>query len=438
MVRRVLAASAFFLAALAAVKIAFALNPSQGFLREDGLFPLWALWHRGNAWVWFLPPLGTVAAVAVVWWRGGLDRIGTPAFLASATLLSALTWSSLALTNSGFPSGLTAPFEGEDEYWTAASRFPSAEAIWSRYTAEQEALPLHAKTHPPAAVAVLSVLSWFFGGSLLRVCLAVVLLGTLTILPLFAWAREAAGERTARRAVALWGAAPAVLLYGATCMDMVFAVPLVTSAWLFQRGTERNDFRAAALSGLALGTGLLFTFAGGIVALSFVLVALRRRALRTLAVTAGTAFALLVAVRFATGFDWWLCFRQAARLDAMEWPAWNSTGYFMWTRLMDVFDALVMFGAPLSALWIGAMRRGVPGAPGLATWSRATALACLAAFLAGAFKIGETGRILLFLLPAVVIPVAKLLDDDDGAFGLVAAAGCLQALVFEAVLDTRW
>jgi hypothetical protein len=105
---------------------------------------------------------------------------------------------------------------------------------------------------------------------------------------------------------------------------------------------------------------------------------------------------------------------------------------------MDVFDALVMFGAPLSALWIGAMRRGEPGMSRAAAWGRATARACVVAFLTGAFKIGETGRILLFVLPAAVIPVAELLEDDDRAFGLVAAAGFAQAVVFEAVLDTRW
>jgi hypothetical protein len=438
MFRLVVAATAVFLALLAAVKLAFALTPSQGLLREDGLFPLWALWERGTAWAWFVPPLAIAVSVAAWVRRGGMDRAAVPVFLGSAMLVSALVGSSMALTNSGFPSGLTAPFERDEDYWTAVPRFASAGAVWATYTHVQAELPLHAKTHPPGAVAVLKALSRLAGGSLLGVCVGVVLLGTLTIPPLYAWARETVGDRAARRAVLLWASAPAVLLYGATCMDMVFAVPLVIAAWSFERAAERRDARAAVLSGLALGVGLLFTFAGGIVALAFVLVAWPRRALRPLAIAAAVSCGVLVAVYAATGFDWWACFREAARIDAMEWPAWSSPGYYVWTRLMDVFDALVMFGAALSALWVGAMRRGLIGARVPVAWSRAVALACLVAFLCGAFKIGETGRILLFVLPAVAIPVARLLEDDDRAFGLVAAAGFLQAVVFEAVLDTRW
>jgi hypothetical protein len=438
MVRRVVSATAAFLSVLAAVKIGFALTPSQGLLREDGLFPLWARWERGTAWGWFLPAFAVAAGVLVALRRGGLDRIGAPTFLGIATLLSALTGTTMALTNSGFPSGLTAPFERDEDYWAAVPRFASTRAVWSTYTTVQSDLPLHATTHPPGAVAALKVVSGIAGGSLLGACVAVILLGTLTILPLHAWAREAAGDRAARRAVVLWVTAPAILLYGATCMDMVFAVPLVTAGWLFHRALERNDSRAAALAGGALGVGLMFTFSGGIVAVVFALVAVPRRAFRVVAITAAASIAVLVVVRLTTGFDWLSCLRQAARIDAVEWPAWSSPGYFVWTRLMDVFDALVLFGAALSALWVGVMRRGLIGASGPVTWSRATAIACLLAFLAGAFKIGETGRILLFVLPAVVIPVARMLQDDDRAFGLVAAAGFLQAVVFEAVLDTRW
>jgi hypothetical protein len=438
MIRRVFAATASFLAVLAAVKIAFALVPSQGFLRDDGLFPLWALWERGTAWVWFFPPFAIAVGVLLSAWRWGLDRIGAPAFLAIGMFLTAGVETSMALTNSGFPSGLTAPFERDEDYWSAVPRFVSEREVWSTYTTAQPDLPLHAKTHPPGAVAVLKIVSRLVGGSLLGACVTIVLLGTLTVLPLYAWAREAAGERAARRAVVLWGMAPAILLYGATCMDMVFAVPLVTAAWSFHRAVKRNDPGSAALAGLALGVGLLFTFAGAIAAFAFVLSAASRRAFRPLAIAAATSIAVLAAVYAMTGFNWWACFRQAARIDAAEWPAWSSSGYFVWTRLMDVFDALVMFGAALSALWVGVLRRGIVGAPGLVAWSRAAAIACVVAFLAGAFKIGETGRILMFVLPAAVIPVAKLLEDDDRALGLVAAAGFLQAVVFEAVLDTRW
>jgi hypothetical protein len=219
---------------------------------------------------------------------------------------------------------------------------------------------------------------------------------------------------------------------------MVFALPLLTAAWLFHRAVSQDDARAAAFGGLALGIGLLFTFAASVQALVFVFVAASSRRWRPLLVTAGASSLVLFAVRLATGFDWWVCFREAARLDASSWPAWSSASYYVWTRLMGVFDAAILFGAALTATWIGAIRRGVAGKPDAVRWGRATAAACLMALATGAFKIGETGRILVFALPAVVFPVAALLEDDDSAIGLIAVCGLAQAFVFEAVLDTRW
>jgi hypothetical protein len=105
---------------------------------------------------------------------------------------------------------------------------------------------------------------------------------------------------------------------------------------------------------------------------------------------------------------------------------------------MGVLDIAILFGAALFATWVGALRRGVPHAAEATRWGRATAIACLVALAVGAFKIGETGRILVFALPAVVLPVASLLEDDDAAVALIAAVALAQAFVFEAFLDTRW
>ena len=430
MVRRVLFPLAVFLAVLATVKIGFARVPSDGLLREDGLFPLWARWERGGAAAWFAPALALGAAVAVLWWRGTLDRLPAPAFLAGSIGLSAAVFVSLALTNGGFPAGLTWPLTRDEDYAQDVARFRTLGEIGSTFTAKQAELSLHGKTHPPGPIVLAFVLDRIARGNLVVVALLMVVLGALTILPLHAFARDALGERAARRAVLLWATAPSILLYGATCMDMVFSLPVAVALWQAERAVASRRAAPAILSGLALGIGLLMTFAAGIAAAALALVAARRRTYRTIALVAAASLAVLLTARAAWGLDFWAAFRQAARLDAAEWPAWTSPRYYLWTRLMDVFDAMIMFGAALTATWASSLRTSA--------WGRAAAIASLLAFAAGAFKIGETGRILMFLLPAVVVPVAKLLEDDDRAVALVALAGFAQALVFEAVLDTRW
>src|SRR5262245_9755242 len=97
MARRVAAATLVFLAVLAAFKIAFALAPSRGLLRADGLFPLWALWERGTAWGWFVPAALGVAVAVGAWAMGGIDRLRPPAFLGWSLAFAVAVWCSLAL-----------------------------------------------------------------------------------------------------------------------------------------------------------------------------------------------------------------------------------------------------------------------------------------------------------------------------------------------------
>ncbi|HZN56177.1 MAG TPA: glycosyltransferase family 39 protein [Candidatus Polarisedimenticolaceae bacterium] len=438
MVRRVLFPLAVFLAVLAVVKIGFARVPSEGLLREDGLFPLWARWERGGAARWFVPVLAAAVGTGLLWRRGAIDRLPAPAFLTGAIALFAGVACALSLTNGGFPAGLTWPLTRDEDYGRDVPRFRSIAELGATFTARQAELSLHGRTHPPGPIAVMLALERLTGGSVVGAALGLVALGALTILPLHALARDALGERGARRAVLLWMTAPAVLLYGATCMDMVFSLPVAVAIWQGERAIASGRARPAVLAGLAIGASLLLTFAAGVAALALALVAASRRGFRVLSIVAGVAVAVLIAARLVWGLDWWTALRQAARLDAADWPAWSSARYFVWTRLMDVFDALILFGAALSAAWAGLLRPGLPSSPAWTAWARGAAAASALAFALGAFKIGETGRILMFLLPAVVVPVAKLLEDDDRAIAIVALAGLAQALVFEAVLDTRW
>ncbi len=469
-----------FLAALFLLKALPLLGRPTGLLRGDFLFPLWALWRPADAWWWLvlaaLPLAGLAAAV-----QGAPRRVPAPLFLAATAALSASFWIALSLTNGGFPEGLVWPFLRDADYYADVARFDSLSGIWSGYTARQEGLSLHGQTHPPGAVTVLWALDRLAGGRLTWVCLGVVFLSTLTLLPLWAWARLHLPEPQARRAVVLWSVTPAVALYGATCMDMVFAVPMVMAAWLFQRRLVEQarevaasgappagpwrDVTAGTLSGLCLGMGLLFTFAGGVLALALAIqaagraLAVRRAGPLVLLATAGGASILVLALSRLAGFDWLACLAAAMGLDAAVAPSFLSVRYYLLTRLMGALDFLVMSGVALAPLWLGALgqetlasRAGVatasPGesparaGDGILLGASRSALAAASLFLlAGAFKIGETGRIGLFLLPFVLLPACRRLERTErpGRGSLVLAAwAAAQALLMEAFLDTRW
>jgi hypothetical protein len=120
---------------------------------------------------------------------------------------------------------------------------------------------------------------------------------------------------------------------------------------------------------------------------------------------------------------------------------------------MGALDFLVLSGVALAPAWLRIVRHGYSGrrtgapAPGdaadqvLLDGARMLLAVSGLLLLLGAFKIGETGRIGLFLLPLVLLPVCRGLEKF-GSPGRVATAlaawGVGQALLMEAFLDTRW
>jgi len=215
----------------------------------------------------------------------------------------------------------------------------------------------------------------------------------------------------------------------------------------------------AAGAGLFLAMGFLFTFSAAVLAMAFVLGTLllpasrRREGLVILAMTGITCLVLLAVVPLLTGFNPLACLQTALALDGAEAPAFLSVRYYLLTRLMGILDFLVLSGIALAPLWLvlvgGRWRPADKSGPTsdavLLALARGAALA-VALFLAlGAYKIGETGRIFLFLLPFVIIPVVRGMSLRyrqapalGWALGVMALWHLGQTLLMEWFLDTRW
>ncbi len=468
------ARAAGFLAVVFALKVLPLLAPALGLLRRDFLFPLWALWQRGDGVWWLLPVFAVGLGLAAFAFRPGRRRL-TPAVFALLTMTSAaLLWLSLSLTNGGWPEGLVEPMLRGADYYVDVERFSSPADIWHHYVARQESLSLHGRTHPPGALTLLWVLDWLAGGRAGGVSLAVVLLSALGLLPMLAWARCFLPERGARAAALLWVLTPAVALYGATSMDMIFALPLMTAGAFFAMAltravpaTSRPWLLPAVTAGLFLAMGFLFTFSAAVLAATWMATALlaprqiRRHALAIL-ITAGTSCIIALALVMAsTGLDLVACLQVAISLDAAEAPATLSLRYYFLTRLMGVMDFLILAGVALSPVWLRALWRGWtaetsagPEIPPdhessndavLLALGRGMALAVCIFLALGAYKIGETGRIFLFLMPFMILPAARSLAATGRAtatglwlFTITALWHLGQTALMEWFLDTRW
>ena len=198
---------------------------------------------------------------------------------------------------------------------------------------------------------------------------------------------------------------------------------------------------------MLLGVGLLFSFSSSVLAIIYMgvaAVALARRdgtgrgEVARLAAAGGACVGVL-GIAYLAGFDEWACLRHAMTIDARQAPAFVSASYWAMTRLMGAMDFVVMSGFAAGALWLRELcsRRDDPD---LAAWGRLSALACLAVLAAGVYKIGETGRIWLFLVPLVVLSAARvtLARGRGGGVEAVIVLQAAQAFLFEYFLDTRW
>lgn len=435
--RRTIGLAAAFLAVLFALKIPALVGRAPGLLRNDFLYPLWARWETGSAWWWLPAGLAAGAGVLEGWRRGIWHRLPRPAFDAGLASAAAVIWAALALSNGGWPDGIVAPFLRDADYLSDVAKFDSLGSIPGTYVDRQASLSLHGKTHPPGAVVLLTLLHRALGASPPAVALAVIALGALGIVPVHRLARRLLGEERARDACLAWVFTPAVLLYGATCMDMVFAWPIVAAlasaaAWKESDGVATALVRGT-VTGAWLAAGFLFTFSTALAALAIGLFA--RRRLVSLAAAAGAAAGLLLLVGRLTGFDIVACLRTAAALDAADAPAFHSARYYALTRAMGVLDFLLLAGIAAAPVWIGLLAgRGAGEGPARALGRAAAAAGCL--FLAaGAYKIGETGRIGLFLMPVVA---AGVVSNGARVARAVSWIGLAQALLFEHFLDTRW
>jgi hypothetical protein len=377
------------------------------------------------------------AVLAVVVFEVARRRIGRDESALVPSLAAVLVVLCSTATQ-GIPRGFEHPIAGlmsngkAIQYFHDAARFTGVADVLSRWNELQPSLETHASTHPPGAV-VLAVLlpqpTW----------LGIVWLLVSTLVASFALhglATHLFGDRrVASTAVLLFAVLPAVQIYFGATLDALLAAVLLAALAVH---VSRSSLASAVGTGLLLAIAAFLSFGAWIAvpmlpAVEFA----EHKAVKRSAIAILVAMAALAALR-AFGFDYIASFRTAAQIE-------NPGGFrllvdpvgYVGTRLEDVAEILFFLGPAF--LYATFRSRG-----SLAPPSRALVLAGLgslvAAYLAGAFRTGETARCCIFAAPLFLLPILSRLHarPDDASRDLVLRATLGYGLVMQLFGDWFW
>lgn len=344
----------------------------------------------------------------------------------------------LSTATQGLPRGLERPIAGlSDEgtgmqYFHDAAHFTGVGDALARWNALQPTLEAHGRTHPPGAV----VLALLVPYPALLGFLWLVVSTALTSFALHRLTVRFFGDRRlASTAVLLLATLPAVQIYFGATLDALLAA-LLTAA-LAVAASKPSAARSVATGLLLAAAGCLSFGAWILVPTFFALEWAQQRTLR------GTALALVVAVLAlaalrAFGFDYIASLRVASHLE-------NPQGFrllvdpveYLATRVEDVAEILFFLG-PAMLLATARARGALTALPRIVVLSAVSSLAL--AFLAGAFRTGETARACLFVTPILLLPVLARFHQrpDPASRDLLLRATLGYGLVLQLVGDWFW
>jgi hypothetical protein len=313
-------------------------------------------------------------------------------------------------------------FEASREYLPALKFVDDGvRAYVHRYPQLLGYLPTHAKGNPPGPVLAMHVLGITTAGRLAAVCVGA---GALTAPLAYALGRSLGAEQRGRVAALLTAFSPALVLFGVTSVDYVFAALGTAAAWLL---VSRRPWARAAGCGLA-AIGSFSSWLLLAIPVWTVLLVLQRDGRRAAAIlAAGAAAAVLVlnlALVVGLGYDPIAILRALGRIYGQGAAAHRP--YAFW-----VFGSptawLLMLGLPIAWIAMRGLARADPAAVALA-------VVILVSSLAG-FTKAETERIWLPFVPlacvaAAAVPVHRLRP--------LLLALALQAVAVEVLFGTVW
>jgi methylthioxylose transferase len=401
-------------------------------------FPFYVFPHPRLAVGWAAAALPVIAVGVAGVLRVDRASVAWPARVVASAGLAAILALAVAALTSG-PRSWGAPFDYAGEYAAGASRVGAIPTFLREFTARLPDLPGHATAHPAGAMVLYALVGRFWPG-LTAAALATVALGSLGAVAAGGLARDELGEPGGRLALALWVLSPGVVLYLATSADAVFAAVLGAAALAAHRGLVRRSAAWTVAGGVLLWAGSMLTYTAVLLLVFLGVRALGRppgeRAwvLRWAAGTGAVVLGLATGLWLATGYDP-LSAVQAAHRAYQAAPGSAGRSLVQWLP-GDLLAFGGMLGVPLLAA-LAARTVAVVRERALTSLD-AAALATLLAAASWGFTKGEVERIFQFLVPLVLVPVARQLLAWRVRVPVVVALLVAQALLVQLLFATRW
>jgi hypothetical protein len=267
----------------------------------------------------------------------------------------------------------------------------------------------HVYTHPPGAVLIFYWLAKLLGHpGWIAVFIAVVSLVSSAYFFRKLLLREV-DESTTRYVTFLWVLLPAVQIYSLATLDALVASLLTATLYFFTHPDGRRLWGAfvclTASFLLTFGTMMLLPLLAGYEWIR------RRSVKRTALLGAGVAGIHLV-IYAGYGYDPVAALREGSAQENREgFMLFAEPANYFFTRLMDVGEILFFFGPFLIVLLVRGFRAGNPRTSDLFLLPLLAAGSFVAFILTGALKSGETARVVAFIYPYLLFPVAAYLQS---------------------------
>jgi methylthioxylose transferase len=339
--------------------------------------------------------------------------------LGPVALVLALTVNAARAGPDGWTAVFSTSFEAANEYLPALPALAHGRGFFiDRFAELVPALPVHVAGHPPGLVLALDASGLTTPGRLAALCIAsAALVPPLT----FALARSVCPDH-ASSAGLLALTSPALLLFGTTSADAVYAALGTAAAALLVRREPLARGAGAALLALAAFASWALLAVGAWAAIFLWRRDGPRPAIAAAAACAVAVVALNACLAAAYGYD------PIGALQSTESVYRNSIAairpYRFWVVGSPAAFTL-MAGLPLVA---AAARRPSPAA--VATF------AVIAVAAVAGFTKAETERIWLFLVPLVCVAAAEQIPG--GRLRPVLAFLLAQALACQLLFVTVW
>ena len=425
----------FALSILAILKLAIFYFFPYGYIPDRLLF--YAVPSPKIIGVWWML-LASGVFILFLKFREKIEQLSVFKFL----FLLYLTFIVFSISTAAAREGLYSAYEPftrtQWEYTGDMLLVTSIPAFLHDYVALQPQLTVHASVHPPGYTLILYVFHKYLWADFAGLAILVVMLGGLTIFPLYYFLKNFTTEGNVRRGLQFFIFIPSFVMMSATSMEATF----LFFSWLAVAAIY-NGWEHGALLSLLGGMAAAFAFflnylfillAPLFLALFF---ALYGREIIARAILTIFGFLLFFAALYLwTGYSVIENFLVAhGRLYHNVGSNFESFPLYFIYLFMNIAAFAVYLGLPSLKILAGGAARFIRERDLINFWG--VIIVCII-LLAGVFQ-GETERLWLFLTPLFILPMARLCEEmDSRRFSSFLSLLFFQIIFMQILFYTYW